>query len=95
MIDTDKYIDCSSDRWIVTADKTRSAFVVKNGLGIVVAEVNDLETAILMRDSPKLLTEVKRLREENERLHEAIRGCDSMKCTWLYEGTYKEMTKHD
>ena len=42
-----------------------------------------------------LIKEVKRLREENERLHEAIRGCDSMKCTWLYEGTYKEMTKHD
>lgn len=37
------------------------------------------------------LAEIKRLREENERLHEAIRGCDSMKCTWLYEGTYKEM----
>ena len=35
--------------------------------------------------------EVKRLREENERLREAIRECDSMKCTWLYEGTYKEM----
>jgi len=72
MIDTDKYIDCSSDRWIVTADETRSAFVVKNGLGIVVAEVNDLETAILMRDSPKLLTEVKRLREAVKTLNEII-----------------------
>jgi hypothetical protein len=42
-----------------------------------------------------LLAEVVQLREENERLQKAIRGCDSMKCTWLYEGTYKEMTKHD
>ena len=39
-----------------------------------------------------LLAEVKRLREENKRLHEAIGGCDSMKCIWLYEGIYKEMT---
>ena len=39
-----------------------------------------------------LLKEVKRLREENERLHGAIRGCDSMKCTWLHEEAYKEMT---
>ncbi len=51
--------------------------------------------AQLIADAPLLLAEVKRLREENERLHEAIRGCDSHKCTWLYEGTYKEMTKHD
>tara|TARA_R100000479_G_scaffold158454_1_gene95399 strand:+ start:104 stop:352 length:249 start_codon:yes stop_codon:yes gene_type:complete len=39
-----------------------------------------------------LLAEVERLREENKRLHEAIGGCDSMKCIWLYEGIYKEMT---
>jgi len=64
MIDTDKYTDYSSDRWIVTTNKKLSALVIKNGLNIVVAEkVKDLETARLMRDSPKLLTEVKRLRE--------------------------------
>ena len=45
---------------------------------------------LLIEDAPLLLEEVKRLREENERLQKAIRGCDSMKCTWLYEGTYKE-----
>ena len=46
--------------------------------------------AILVKHIPDLLAEVKRLREENERLHEAIRGCDSHKCTWLYEENEKQ-----
>ena len=45
-----------------------------------------------MNEHNDLLAEVERLREENKRLHEAIGGCDSMKCIWLYEGIYKEMT---
>lgn len=50
---------------------------------------------LLVKFAPLLREEVMRLREENKRLQKAIDGCDSMKCTWLHEGTYKEMTNHD
>ena len=66
-----------------------------DGSAMSMQTANNDADAELMADAPLLLAEVLRLRGENERLHEAIRGCDSMKCTWLYEGTYKEMTKHD
>tara|TARA_R100000900_G_scaffold17630_1_gene14985 strand:+ start:8891 stop:9205 length:315 start_codon:yes stop_codon:yes gene_type:complete len=104
MIDTDKYEGHTEGPW------HWDYFCLYNAIGKEIVQVlgepctvelvgedwnDDTPTQQLMADAPKLLAEVKRLREENERLHEAIRGCDSMKCTWLYGGTYKEMTKHD
>ena len=61
MIDTDKYNDYIS-RWIITGNPNGDEFVIKDSLNVVVAEVNVLEDAILMKDAPLLLAEVKRLR---------------------------------
>ena len=60
-IDTDKYKDYIS-RWKITTNPNGHGFVIKDSLNVVVAEVNDLEDAILMADSPKFLAEVRRLR---------------------------------
>ena len=103
MIDTGKYqghtpapwdsLVCATTgkKWIIDGpeDSAWKTIALVEGIG-----ENDVGwiNMWLMADAPLLLAEVKRLREENERLHEAIRGCDSMKCTWLHEGTYKEMT---
>jgi hypothetical protein len=80
---------------MIDADKYEG---VRTPFGIVPTEdILKMLEPIRERDNKiaELDAEVKRLREENERLQKAIRGCDSMKCTWLYKGTYKEMTKHD
>jgi len=93
MIDTDKYEGHLIDKAVEDNSQVWcwSKWLLKNAENT--EQMN--ATAELLKDAPLLLAEVLRLRGENERLHEAIRGCDSMKCTWLYEGTYKEMTKHD
>jgi len=60
-IDTDKYKDYIP-RWKITVNPNKHRFVIKDSLNDVVAEVNNLEDAALMKDSPKLLAEVRRLR---------------------------------
>mgnify|MGYP005997072537 CR=1 FL=1 len=60
-INTDKYKEYIP-RWKITGNPNGHGFVIKDSLNVVVAEVNVFEDAILMRDSPKLLAEVRRLR---------------------------------
>ena len=76
MIDTDKHegLNEAIDR-IINSDEI--------GIDDLLADSMAIKGGI-----NELLAEVKQLREENERLHKAIRECDSMQCTWLYEGTY-------
>ena len=70
MIDTDKYeVD---GQWTVGVRK--GTFTVMNGLEEVAA-MNDYAHAQLIADAPLLLEEVKRLREDNKKLHDAINGC--------------------
>lgn len=70
-INTDKYKDYIS-RWKITGNPNGHRFVIKDSLNVVVAEVNVLEDAILMKDSPKLLAEVRRLRNIILKFNDAI-----------------------
>ena len=90
MIDTDKYEGHYDGVWTLHPYTDYNCELRIDG-DVVASTHTDEPTTQLIADASLLLAEVKRLREENERLREAIRECDSMKCTWLYEGTYKEM----
>ena len=70
MIDTDKYEGHTQGHWATTTRKgTWVVYTQDNG---DVATMNDYEDAKLIAAAPLLLAEVKRLREENDMLSEAV-----------------------
>jgi len=70
MIDTNKYEGHTQGHWATTTRKgTWVVYTQDNG---DVATMNDYEDAKLIAAAPLLLAEVKRLREENDMLSEAV-----------------------
>ena len=61
MIDTDKYEGHAEGEWKVGARK--GALIVRDSNGEEIAATNSYPNARIMADAPKLLAEVKRLRE--------------------------------
>ena len=76
MIDTDKYEGHAKEGWHFD-----SANVLRDGYDKEIAELvgedwlDDKATQKLIADAPLLLAEVKRLREDNKKLHDAIDRC--------------------
>ena len=90
MIDTDKYERHTPGPWVCThspvnggkqfwsvVDHTQPTDVGDDTLGNWrIADIIDFEAdAQLIADAPLLLAEVKRLREDNKKLHDAIDRC--------------------
>jgi hypothetical protein len=70
MIDTDKYEGHSEGEWKVGARK--GAMTVRDSNGEEIAATNSYSNARIMADSPLLLEEVKRLREETKWFRERL-----------------------
>tara|TARA_Y100000004_G_C8730673_1_gene334156 strand:+ start:76 stop:447 length:372 start_codon:yes stop_codon:yes gene_type:complete len=83
MIDTDKYEGHTEGKWILGEHKGRPSISAVEDVETptwvrsIARELNPSQTAdhALLLDAPLLLQEVKRLREDNKKLHDAINGC--------------------
>tara|TARA_R110001583_G_scaffold156215_1_gene307935 strand:- start:220 stop:582 length:363 start_codon:yes stop_codon:yes gene_type:complete len=78
MIDTDKYEGHSEGSWEWVIPEWGDDHI-HDSEGNLIAQVTNIDemqmNARLIADAPLLLEEVKRLREDNKKLHDAINGC--------------------